>query len=108
MNDRLIDIGVRRGRLLERIASQRAAIGSDLAPVRDALRATDRAVVLLRSAADTLRRHPAMVLAGVAIFIALKPRRLWRWGRRAFVVWRSWRFLRQRLAAFNLSIPGAR
>lgn len=108
MSDSLIDIGVRRGRLLERIASQRAAIGAELAPVRDALRATDRGVALLRRASDTLRRHPAMVVAGVTLFIALKPRRLWRWGRRAFVVWRSWRFLRQRLAAFNLTIPGAR
>jgi len=108
MNDRLIEVGVRRGRLLERIASQRAAIGSELAPVRDALRASDRAVGILRSGVDAVRRHPALVLAGITLLVALKPRRLWRWGRRAFVAWRTWRFLRQRLAALNLSIPGAR
>lgn len=108
MNDRLIDVGVRRGRLLERIASQRAAIGKDLVPVRDALRAGDRAVGVLRSGVNAVRRHPALVVAGVALFVALKPRRLWRWGRRAFVVWRSWRFLRQRLAALSITLPGTR
>ncbi|MQY51842.1 hypothetical protein HCX48_04180 [Rhodocyclus tenuis] len=93
----LIDIGVRRGRLLERIARQRADLGAQLAPVRDGLRTTDRALTWVRLIADGVRRHPAVVAAAVAVFVVLKPVRLWRWGRRALFAWRAWRALRSRL-----------
>lgn len=38
-----------------------------------------------------LRRHPQVVVAaGVALIVA-RPRRAWRWGRRAFFGWQAWR-----------------
>lgn len=41
-----------------------------------------------------LRRHPhAVVAAGVALIVA-RPRRAWRWGRRAFVGWQAWHRVR--------------
>ena len=35
--------------------------------------------------------------AAVAMAVVAKPARLWRWGRRAFVVWRGWQSLRSSL-----------
>lgn len=47
----------------------------------------DVAVEVVRS----LRRHPQVVVAvGVALIVA-RPKRAWRWGRRAFVGWQAWR-----------------
>lgn len=40
-----------------------------------------------------LRRHPQVIVAaGVALVVA-RPRRAWRWARRAFVGWKVWRKL---------------
>lgn len=97
MNGRLVELAVERGRLRERITRQRAEIGSELVPLRNALLVTDRGVAQVRAAVDAVRRHPSIVVAALAVFVVLKPGRLWRWGRRAFVGWRAWRFLRERL-----------
>lgn len=95
----LIDIGIRRGRLLERIAAQRAELGGQLRPLRQALATTDRAVTLIDAGVSTIRRHPSIVVAALVVLALLKPRRVWRWGSRAWFVWRSWRTLRARIAA---------
>lgn len=102
MNQRLIDIGIRRGRLIERIASQRALLGEQLQPVRSVLNATDRGIAGVRSGIAYLRQHPGIVIATVALLVILKPRRAWRWAQRGFVVWRTWRMVRDQLAAFGL------
>jgi hypothetical protein len=95
----LIEIGIRRGRLQERIARQRAELGGQLRPLRDALASTDRAVALVDAGVAGIRRHPSLVLAAFVVLALLKPRRVWRWGRRAFFVWRTWRVLRGRIEA---------
>ncbi|MFZ2855289.1 MAG: YqjK-like family protein [Rhodocyclaceae bacterium] len=101
MAQRLIEIGVRRGRLIERIASQRALLGQQLEPVRSALHSADRASAGLRAGIGYLRQHPGIVLAAVAVLAILKPRRTWRWAQRGFVAWRAWRAVRAQLAAFG-------
>ena len=102
MDQRLIDIGIRRGRLIERIARQRALLGEQLQPVRSVLDATDRSIAGVRSGIAYLRQHPTIIVAAVALLVVLKPRRVWRWAQRGFVVWRTWRALRSQLAAFGL------
>ena len=37
-----------------------------------------------------LRGHPLWVAVAVATLVALKPSRLWRWGGKAWTVWRFW------------------
>lgn len=96
MNPRRIEIAVRRGRLIERIAVQRAALGMQLQPVSHALGIVDRVVAATRAGASYLRQHPAIVGGVVALLAAIRPRRAWRWGRRGFVAWRSWRAMRER------------
>jgi len=102
MSQRLIDIGVRRGRLLERIASQRSALAYQLAPIDNALSVADRALASLRRGTEYVRQHPGLALAALALLVIVKPSRAWRWARRGFIAWRSWVALRERLAVFGL------
>lgn len=100
MNARLIEIGIRRGRLLERIAAQRATLGTELRPLGAALQGADRALDKLRSTGDCLKAHPGTVAAAVALLVALKPSRVWRWSKRGFVAWRTWLALRRQADYF--------
>jgi hypothetical protein len=94
MEKRLIELHQQRGRLIERIATQRGTLARQLAPVRATLDTTDRALAVVRDSVCYLRQHPAAVAALAAALFAWKPRMLWRWLRRVFLVWRSWRALR--------------
>jgi hypothetical protein len=102
MNQQLIDIGIRRGRLLERIASQRTALARQLEPVRSVLSVADRGLASLRTATDSVRQHPGLALAALTLLAIVKPRRAWRWARRGFVAWRAWLALRDQLEVFGL------
>lgn len=102
MSQELIDIAIRRGRLIERIAYQRAALGSEVQPICGALQTADRTIARVRTVTAYLKQHPGIVLVAVALLAALKPRRAWRWARRGFVVWRTWRTLQERFASMKL------
>ena len=91
MNHRLIEIHRQRGRLLERIAGQRAALSRDLQPVRASLSSVDRVVGRIRSVTDYIKRHPSIAALAVAGLFAIKTERAWRWTKRAFFAWRTWR-----------------
>lgn len=106
MNQQLIDIGVRRGRLIERIASQRIQLGQQLQPVADALNVVDRRIASVRSGIGYLRQHPGIVVAAVALLAIVKPRRAWRWAKRGLIAWQTWRSLSARLTAFGLRTRG--
>jgi hypothetical protein len=102
MNQKLIDISIRRGRLIERIAYQRAALGRDMQPICGVLRTADHTIARVRTATNFLKKHPGLVLAAAALLASLKPRRVWRWAKRGFVVWRTWKTLRKQLATLGL------
>ena len=106
MDQRLIDIGVRRGRLIERIASQRALLGQQMQPVHSILNATDRGLAGVRTGFAYLRQHPGIVVAAIVLLAVVKPRRAWRWARRSLIAWQTWRSLSARLAAFRLRPHG--
>ena len=97
MNHRLNDLHLRRGRLLERIASQRGALGQGLEPVAAALATTDRVFARVHSGIDYLKTHPAVVGITFAALLIVKPRRTLRWSRRAYAVWQTWQVLRERM-----------
>lgn len=94
MDQRLIELHLKRGQLLERIATQRHTLTRQVLPVRVALDAADRAISVARDGTRFVRQHPAGVTVLVAATVVLKPRVVWRWLRRGFIVWRSWRALR--------------
>ena len=94
MNKRLIELHQQRGRLLERIAGQRASLARQLVPWQKASDAGHRVVVLMAGVVQYLRNHPLPVLLAVSAWVLFKPRRAWRWLWRGVGLWRSWRALR--------------
>lgn len=102
MNQTLIEIGIQRGRLIERIATQRASLGQRMQPVHRVLNGADRTLAAVRSASNYVKRHPGTVAATLAVLVVLKPRRAWRWGRRSFVAWRTWHALREQFEMLAL------
>ena len=46
---------------------------------------------------DWLKQHPGVVGAVVAVAAILRPKRVWRWGRRGFLAWQGWQAIRKRL-----------
>ena len=76
MNRHLDELLLRRGRLIERIASQREVLQHELVPVGHALGKVDTAVAAVHSAAATVRRHPVMASAAVAVLFWAKGKSL--------------------------------
>jgi hypothetical protein len=99
MRKTLVNLHLKRGQLVERIAQQRATLAREAAPLRAACDTTDWLLATvrdtLRQASQLVQRHPAATAGLVAALIALKPRRVVRWLGRTLLVWRSWRSLRQ-------------
>ena len=97
MNQRLNDLHLQRGRLLERIATQRVTLSLELEPVVAKLETTDRLLARVHAAIDYLKTHPAVVALTFAALLITKPRRTLRWSRRAYAVWQTWLVLRDRV-----------
>jgi hypothetical protein len=94
MKNSLLELHQERGRLRERIASQRATLAQQLVPLKNASDAGQRIVSLVRSAMQYLKSHPLPVLLALTTMVLLKPRRTWHWLGRGVALWRSWRVLR--------------
>jgi hypothetical protein len=101
MNQALIELALKRGRLIERIAGQRAVLARQLQPVQTALRLTNRTLLGICCGIRYVKRHPGTVVAASLMFIMLKPQHLWRWTRRSFIAWRAWRAWREQLVRFG-------
>ena len=102
MNQRLNDLHLRRGRLLERIANQRATLSFELAPVSARLETADRLLARVQAAVDYVKTHPAVVALAFAALAITKPRRTLRWSRRLYAVWQTWLVLRDRARVMGL------
>lgn len=98
MMQRLNELHLQRGRLLERITTQRYVLMAEVQPVRAALDRTDRVLAQLRAGVDYVKRYPAVAGLAVAMLMVFNVRRTLRLARRGFVVWRTWRLLREKLA----------
>lgn len=102
MNHQLNDLYVRRGRLLERIATQRVDLSREAQPVRAVLGTADHLLGYARVAANYVLQHPGIAALALAALFITKPRRVWRWTKRAFFAWQTWRTVRTRLRASGL------
>jgi hypothetical protein len=87
----LIELAERRGRILERIAAQRAALAQDLAPLSQALAATRRVTERYRSVLAWLRERPLVTGLLVAGVVLLRPQRSWRLARWGLLGWQLWK-----------------
>lgn len=102
MNHRLNDLHLRRGRLLERIANQRATLAQEALPVGSALYTMDRLLAIVYVGIDQVKRHPGLAALAVGAFFIARPRRIWRWSKRAFFAWQTWRAVRDKLVVLGL------
>ena len=104
MNHQLTELHLQRGRLLERIATQRAMLSYDAVPLNFALDKADSALARVQSVTHYIKRHPGIAGLGLAIMFALRTKRVWRWGRRAFFAWRTVRAFSDRLAGLGFRV----
>jgi len=95
---RLEQIHARRERLVARSAAQRDELALLLAPLKGPLGVADRGIAVAQYA----RAHPGLVVIAAAIFVVLSPKRAFRWARRAFGVWRGYRWAAR---ALNELVP---
>ncbi len=91
MNRRLDELLLQRGRLIERIGGQRSALSRDMAPVAAALDRVDAAKDWACSVTASIRRHPVAATLAAAGLLAVKGKTMLRWGKRAFMLWRTWK-----------------
>lgn len=94
MQQRLIELQVQRGRLLERIANQRRDLAQASTPVGHALHVGDRLTGLIERGKRFSLAHPVAVGAAVVVLVVLRPAGVLRWSRRGFMFWRTWTTLR--------------
>jgi hypothetical protein len=86
-SDRMLDVALRKERLIARSEGQRTLIAEACRRWREPARVIDRAW----AGATYLRAHPALIAIGVAAAMILGRRSLFRWAGRGLVAWRAWR-----------------
>ena len=90
MNSTTLELALKKQRLLIAGESLRTDFGVYAAGLAPAFCGADRAV----EGARWLRRHPQLVVAAGVALLVIRPKRAWRWARRAFVGWQVWQQLR--------------
>jgi len=91
MRERLLALAERRARLSARAQSERESMAALIARTNTV---ASLAVSLLHAARRVLeqgQRHPLIVVAGVALLIALRPRRAISWIAKGWSLWRLYR-----------------
>jgi len=94
MNDRLIDLALKKQRLQLKSEALRAEWIVCAGALRPLCGGADR----VRLAGAWLRRHPEAVAAGAVALAVARPRAVFRWLRRSFFAVRLWRRVRGWLA----------
>jgi len=85
-----IELALEKQRLQFASSAQREAITRHTAGLQPLFDVADQ----VQTVARWLRQHPEVVAGSVAVLAAAQPRArrfFWRWGRRAFIVWKLWR-----------------
>jgi hypothetical protein len=90
MNAKLIEIALRRERLIAQAAQQRATLAQTVRTWRAPLVLADQGLMALRY----LKQHPAWLAGGVAVIVMLRPRGARKWLGRAWLAWKMARRLR--------------
>ena len=93
MNPKVLELATRHGALQARIDEQRRTLARHTQPLQAAFAKGDAVV----DCVDWLKQHPGVVGAVVAVAAILRPKRVWRWGRRGFLAWQGWQAIRKKL-----------
>lgn len=84
---RLDDLHRRRDRLVLKSAAQRDTVTRHVRALERPLALVDRGLTALQY----LRAHPAYLVVGIAVVVALRPRRALVWAGRGLAAWRAYR-----------------
>lgn len=93
MNERDLELALRKQRLVLKSAALRVRMRRDVVGLQPALTLADRAV----EAGRWVRGHSGLVIAVATALVVARPRAAFRWAKRGFVLWRGWQALRARL-----------
>lgn len=104
MNRRFDELLLQRGRLQERILTQRYVLRQEVLPIYDALGTVDRGIAKINSVGRYIKSHPSLAILALTALFFMKSRRTLRWAKRGFFVWQSWRALRERLSMFGARV----
>ena len=91
MRERLLELAERRAHLQARARSERESILVLLAPADGAAAVVASALRAAQRALGEARRHPLIMVTGVALIVALRPRRALTWLARGWSLWRLYR-----------------
>ena len=100
MQQRLIELQLQRGRLLERIENQRTQLARQTKPVDRLLHLGDRASAIARECKRTAMENPLTLALVVGVIVVLRPRTVWRWTQRGFLAWRGYGAIRSAVARY--------
>jgi hypothetical protein len=84
-----IELALKKQRLQLRSAALRQQMSGQAGALDPLFLTADR----LNNGIGWLRRHPEAVVAAVVAIVVARPRRAFRWARRAFFAWQVWRRL---------------
>jgi len=90
MNEKLMRLAARRERLIAQAAAQRMALAKTVEPWRIPLAQADQGLAMLRY----IKSHPAWLVGGGALLVAMKPSRVGKWLQRGWIAWQIIRKLR--------------
>ena len=93
MNERDLELALRKQRLILKSAALRVRIRRDVMGLRPALTMADRAI----EAGHWVRGHSGLLITVATALLVARPRAAFRWAKRGFLLWRGWRSLRERL-----------
>jgi hypothetical protein len=80
------DLAARRHELVGRSRTLRAQLVVDAQVVAPVLTTADR----VRGGVHWIKQHPVWLGIVVAALVVWRPSRLWRWGSKAWTVWKLW------------------
>ncbi|GAB2180901.1 hypothetical protein DLREEDagrD3_11240 [Denitratisoma sp. agr-D3] len=87
-----LQLALKKQRLVLRSTGLRQALAVDCQPLSPLFTTADKVV----DGVYWLRARPGLVAAAAALVVVLRPRTVFRWGRRGLVAWRLVRLLQDR------------
>ncbi len=99
MSRKIDELLLKRGRLIERIAGQRAALRQDFVPVAQSLDTVDRGVAGIQAGLAYVHRHALAFSSAAEVLLLFRGKSALRWSARVFSLWKSWRVVQMALSS---------
>ncbi|HEX5393611.1 MAG TPA: YqjK-like family protein [Rhodocyclaceae bacterium] len=81
-----VDLALKKQRLILKSTALRASMVEDVQPLQPLFTGADRVVMVIH----WIQQRPQLIAAALVASLVLRPRKVLRWGRRGFVLWKTW------------------